>query len=395
MPGLSRHFFWAPMASAPPAAKPLPSLPSGIHAARDYQTLARAVLPEASFAYIAGGSDLDRTLAANRAAFEAWQVVPRLLRDVSRGHTRCTLAGHELAHPLLLAPLAHQRLVHALAEVESARGAAVAEAGYIASTLSSCTLEEIAGAAGPRRWFQLYVQPRRDDTRQLMQRAQAAGYEAIVLTLDAAIQLPSARAREAGFRLPTACVAANLAGFAAAPPVALDEGDSRIFQGHMARMPNEADLAWLLAESRLPVWVKGVLHADDARALRAQGVAGVIVSNHGGRGMDGAVASLQALPGVRAAVGADFPVLMDGGIRCGLDVFKALALGADAVLVGRLQVYALAVAGALGVAHMLRLLREELEVCMAMAGCATLADVRGATLQPVAPAPVDAAALKE
>ena len=158
----------------------------------------------------------------------------------------------------------------------------------------------------------------------------------------------------------------------------------------MRGAPAWGDLDELIQQSPLPVWVKGVLHPDDARELQRRRVAGIVVSNHGGRSLDGAPASLRMLPAIRAAVGAGYPLLFDGGIRSGGDVFKAIALGADAVLVGRLQVYALAVAGALGVAHMLKLLREELEACMAQAGCATLADVRRATLVPARARPAAA-----
>ncbi len=148
----------------------------------------------------------------------------------------------------------------------------------------------------------------------------------------------------------------------------------------MRAAPTWRDLDWLMAQTRLPVWIKGVLHPQDARELQQRGVTGLVVSNHGGRGLDGAPASLRALPAVRDAVGARFPLLFDGGIRSGADAFKALALGADAVLIGRLQLYALAVAGALGVAHLLKLLREELEICMALTGCATLDDIDGDVL---------------
>jgi isopentenyl diphosphate isomerase/L-lactate dehydrogenase-like FMN-dependent dehydrogenase len=180
--------------------------------------------------------------------------------------------------------------------------------------------------------------------------------------------------------MPSECIAANLAHQAAPDKIMLDAGQSPIFSAMMAAAPRWADLKWLLAATSLPVWVKGVLHPHDARDLIAAGVAGLVVSNHGGRSLDGAPASLDALAAVRDAVGAGVPLLLDGGIRSGADVFKALALGADAVLIGRLQMYALAVAGALGVAHMIRLLREELEVCMALAGCASIAEIDVNTL---------------
>jgi isopentenyl diphosphate isomerase/L-lactate dehydrogenase-like FMN-dependent dehydrogenase len=349
------------------------SLPVEVHRAADYEALARRRLPTAVYEYIAGGSGDGATLAANRAAFERETICPRLLRDVTTGSTHVTVAGCEWTHPIMLAPIAHHALVHPRAEIETARGAAASDAGMVASTLSSCTLEDIAAAAPGPKWFQLYVQPRRADTLDLVRRAEACGYSAIVVTLDAAIQLPSARALEAGFTMPAHCVAANLRGYASPEPV--DVVGSRIFAA-MRTAPTWADLEWLKKHTSLPVWVKGVLHPDDARQLRDRGVAGLVVSNHGGRTLDHAPASLVVLPSIRTAVGPDHPLLLDSGVRAGADVYKALALGADAVLVGRLQLYALAVAGALGVAHLLRLLREELEVCMAMTGCTLLSELR-------------------
>ncbi|AVP56836.1 alpha-hydroxy acid oxidase [Pulveribacter suum] len=361
-------------------------IPPGIYNAIDYERLAAQHLPADRLAYIAGGCGWDQTVAANRAAFGQWAVLPRLLRDVRAGHTRRALNGQDLPHPFFLAPVAHQRLAHPDAELATARAAEATATCLVASTLSSAPLEAIAQAAGSApRWFQLYLQPERAHTLDLLARAQAAGYTAIVLTLDASIQLASRSALAAGFALPPECTAGNLAAYAPSAPAPLAEGDSRIFQGAMRHAPIWDDLHWLLPATRLPVWVKGVLHPDDARALQAAGVAGLIVSNHGGRSLDGAPAALRQLPAVRAAVGADCPLLLDGGIRSGQDAFKALALGADAVLVGRLQMYALAAAGALGVAHMLTLLIEELQACMAQAGCASPADITPEALLPSCP----------
>lgn len=363
--------------------EPLNHIPADIHCAQDYELLARQFIAAPTYEYIAGGSANDITLAANRAAFAAYSLYPRVLSDVTEANTYCSLGDMQLPHPLLLAPVAFQTLAHANGEIDSARGASAMQAGFIASTLSSRTLEDVAQAANSPLWFQLYFQHDRAITLDLIRRAENAGYRALVVTLDAAIQLPSQRALRAGFQMPSACTPANLRNYPTPPAINLAANDSRVFRGAMRSAPTWADLDWLQQQTSLPIWIKGVLHPDDARALQQRKIAGLIVSNHGGRTLDGAIASLHALPEIRAAVGAEFPVLFDSGIRSGSDIFKALALGADAVLIGRLQVYALAVAGALGVAHLLKLLREELEVCMAMTGCNSLADIRRAKLHRV------------
>lgn len=368
------------MSSPPPSATTAPSdrIPPGILAARDYERLAGQFIPADRLAYIAGGSGEDWTAQANVAAFGRWSVVPRVLRDLRAGHTRVRVGAEEWAQPIGLAPVAFQKLVHPRGELETARAAAATHTALLLSTLATTPLEDVARLlpaqdALPRPWFQLYLQPRREDTLALVRRAEAAGYGAIVLTLDASIQLASHRALRAGFRMPADCVPAHGASAAMAP--AVPEGASRIFQGAMALGPRAEDLAWLRTATPLPVWVKGVLDPADARALADAGCAGLVVSNHGGRTVDGVAPSLSLLPAVREAVGPHVPLLFDGGIRSGADVFKALALGANAVLVGRLQLYALAAAGALGVAHLLRLLGEELQACMAVAGCARIADI--------------------
>lgn len=364
------------MNPAQPTLQTLRQIPGDLLCAQDYEVLARRFIAPPAYAYIAGGCARDLTLAANRAAFAEVEILPRLLRDVSAGHTRLKLFGREFRHPLLLAPIAYQALVHPQAELATARAADATDTCLIVSTLASQPLENLAPRGAGERWFQLYFQPERSATVNLVNRAESAGYAALVVTLDATIKTPSLSAMRAGFVMPPEIVAANLVNYPAAQQVVLEAGQSIIFQGVMAAAPTWDDLAWLLRQTRLPMLVKGVQHPDDALRLKEMGVAGVVVSNHGGRALDGAPASLKVLPAIRAALGPEFPVLFDSGIRSGSDVFKALALGADAVLIGRLQIYALAVAGALGVAHMLKLLREELELCMAQAGCATLAEIR-------------------
>lgn len=359
---------------------PLAQVPSEVHCAADYARLAPDFMAPALHAHIQGGSGHDRTARVNVSAFAGLAIVPRVLRKVAQGNTRCALGDTERPHPIMLAPVGWQALIHPEGERAAAMAAAATRSCFVASTMSSATLEDIAAAAGVDRWFQLYWQPERSVTLDLVRRAEAAGYTAIVLTVDTPIQLPSYSALAAGFR--QSGEAANLRGYPMRSPTEIGRGESAILNGFMRDAPTLEDIGWLRDATNLPLWIKGVLHEDDARELLALGVAGIVVSNHGGRALDGAPDSLSCLARIRTAVGSSAPLLFDGGIRSGTDIFKAIALGADAVMIGRLQAYALAVAGALGVAHMLKLLREELEACMALAGCATLADIRSAEVIP-------------
>ena len=355
------------------------ALPADLHCARDYERLAAEVLSHPVFAHLAGGAGRGGAAQANLDAFDALRIVPRVLKPLTTGSTGHRFAGRDRPHPIWLAPVAYQGLFHPGAEIETARGADVVDAGMVVSTLSSRTIEALAPTAGGERWFQLYFQPSRAATQDLAARAEAAGYTAIVVTVDAPVQAPGLSALRAGFA-GVGEIAANLTAYSQSEEPPPPPGTSRVFQGLTRHAPTWADIGWLRERTTLPIWLKGVLHPDDATAAVAAGVSGLIVSNHGGRTLESAQPALAALPRVRDAVGEALPLMVDGGVRSGEDVFKALALGADAVLVGRLQVCALAVAGALGVAHMVRLLREELEVCMALAGCATLADVARAEL---------------
>jgi 4-hydroxymandelate oxidase len=364
--------------------KSLTSIPADIVSAQDYEVLAQRFIPAPTYAYIAGGSAQDETLAANRAAFSQYVICPRLLRDLSSATTHTFIAGKQFAHPILLAPVAYQGLVHPGGEIDSARAAAATDSTQILSTLSSHSMEDVAAAAPANKWFQLYFQPAREHTLDLVKRAEAAGYSALVVTLDASIQVPSRRAQRAGFYLPPDISAINLRSYCSDSSTSASANN--IFS-LLRNVPSWQDLQWLQAQTKLPIWVKGVLHPEDAKALKALGITGIVVSNHGGRGLDGVATSVQMLPLIRGAVGAAFPLLLDSGIRSGKDIFKALALGADGVLIGRLQIYALSVAGALGVAHMMKLLREELEVCMAMAGCSAISDIDTTYLIPAVSAP--------
>lgn len=351
------------------------TLPAGIVTASDYAGLAEARLDPAVWRYLAEGSGSGRTCAANSHTFERASLVPRMLADVRGGHTRLTLFGQALDHPIQLAPVAYQRLFHPDGETASAMAAAAQGAANWVSSLASQPIETLVAASratgGPAPHFQLYWQGTRERTLRLARRAEAAGCTALMFTVDAPV-------KRATLDLPDGIGAVNLEQPLTVPT--LPAGASTVFDGWMAQAPTWDDLAWLRDAVRLPLIVKGILHPDDAGRALALGCDGLVVSNHGGRVLDGAPASLDALPAVVARVNGRVPVLVDGGVRNGRDVFRALAAGAAAVLVGRPPVWGLAVAGALGVAHVLRLMRDELEATMAQCGCRTLADIGPACL---------------
>lgn len=370
--------------SAPPLQRH--AVPPGTASLADHEHLASQQLGDNAWAYFSGGAADEITLHANRSAWDQLTLQPRVLRALAGGHTRTTLLGRQLAHPMLLAPIAFQRMAHPDGELASAYAAAALGAGMVLSTQSSTALEAVAAAMlgdagrGPL-WFQLYLQHDRGFTRELVQRAEAAGYEALVLTVDAPTSGARDRERRAGFRLPQGISAVNLAGLAPPPPVELQPRQSALFDDLLRHAPTWADVAWLQSITRLPVLLKGVLHPLDAAQAAALDVAGLIVSNHGGRTLDTAPATAHALPRIADAVQGALPLLVDGGIRRGTDVLKALALGASAVLVGRPAIWGLANAGAAGVAHVLRLLRDELEIAMVLTGCATLDQAPAVLLQ--------------
>jgi isopentenyl diphosphate isomerase/L-lactate dehydrogenase-like FMN-dependent dehydrogenase len=314
----------------------------------DYERAAEEKLDAAAFGYFAGGANDEWTLRENVAAFNRWVLRPRVLVDVSEPVTATTVLGAELSFPVIVAPMAFQRSAHPEGEAAMARGAAAAGTAMCLSTLSTTPIEEVTEGT---RWFQLYWSPERGVVRDLVQRADAAGFGSILVTVD----LPVLGRRERDLRT----------GFE--PPVPID---SVVDPSLTWR-----DLEWLRSLSSLPVLVKGILTAEDATLAVEAGVEGIVVSNHGGRQLDGVAASLDALLEVVEATGDRVPVLMDGGVRRGTDVVKALALGAKAVLVGRPALWGLAVGGAEGVERVLTLLRDELQLALALCGCAAPGEV--------------------
>lgn len=352
-----------------------PQLPAGVASLDDYEPLARARLDPAAWAYISGGVGDERTLAWNREAFDRLRLQGRVLADLSQAHTRVTLLGQPIAYPILLAPVAAQQLAHARGECETAQAASAMRATMVVSTEASFPLADIARGAQSPMWFQLYIQHDREFTRDLVLRAEQAGYSALVLTADAPVSGARNRQQRAGFRLPEGMAPINLRGCRMPPIRHATLADSPVFNGWLATAATWRDLEWLQSVTRLPIVLKGVTSPDDAvRAVEA-GVQAVAVSNHGGRTLDTLPAAIDLLRPIAARVDGRVPLLLDGGVRRGTDVLKAIALGASAVMIGRPYVYGLAVAGALGVAHVISILRAELEMAMALTGCATIADI--------------------
>ncbi|ABS62001.1 FMN-dependent alpha-hydroxy acid dehydrogenase [Parvibaculum lavamentivorans DS-1] len=360
---------------------PLERIPPEIACAADYEAFARERVEEGAWAYLDGAAADALTHAENLKAFARIRLVNRVLADLAGGHTRLELFGCAFDHPVMVAPVAFQKLAHPDGELATVTAAGVLKAGMVVSAQASMDMEELARQAAGPLWFQLYIQPDRDFTLQLVRRAEKAGYRALVLTVDAPVHGARNSEQRAGFSLPPDVEAVNLKAMRPLPPYMAGPGESAVFASPLlAAAPGWKDLNWLAAHTNLPILLKGILHpADAARAVEA-GASGIVVSNHGGRTLDTLPAAIEALPGIVEAVAGRVPVLMDGGVRRGTDIVKALALGAKAVLVGRPVIDGLAAAGAPGVAHVLHMLRAELEVAMVLTGCRTLADIDASIL---------------
>jgi lactate 2-monooxygenase len=376
---------------------------------------AQDAMSREGFAYIAGGAGLESTMAENRAALERWRIVPRFLNDVADRDTSVELFGRRLPAPFLLAPIGVLEMAHRDADVGAARAAAEAGVPFVISSQASFPMEEIAAAMGDApRWYQLYFSFSRELARSFVQRAEACGCEAIVLTLDTTMLGWRLRDLDLGFlpfilgrgiaqyvsdpefqrRLeqvepaptgrPNLAAIRSLYRLARAYPGSTwrnllspePRAAARLFMDLFPRPSlNWDDVDFLRETTGLPLLLKGVVHPDDARRAVEHGVDGLVVSNHGGRQVDGALASIDALPAVVEAVGGRIPVLLDSGVRGGADVFKAVALGARAVLIGRPYCYGLALAGSAGVLDVIRNFRADFDLTLGLSGCASVAEV--------------------
>jgi lactate 2-monooxygenase len=336
--------------------------------------------PEA-YGYVSGGAGSELTIAANRLAFERVEILPRMLNDVSVRDLKTEILGTPMPAPLLLAPVGVQSIVHPEGELASARAAAAHGVPVILSTASSHTIEDVAREMGQAsRWYQLYWPKDRELALSFVERATTSDYEVLVVTLDTTML--GWRPRDLNLAYLPFLKGEGIANylsdpvFQAALPAGSDS-DPGIAIGHWAyQFTNPSlswdDLRWLREQTDMPIVLKGILHPEDARRAEQEGADGVIVSNHGGRQVDGAIASLRALPAIREVVGERFPVLLDGGIRSGSDVIKALSLGADAVCIGRPFIWGLALDGQAGVEYVLRCLLAEIDLTLALSGYSTI-----------------------
>lgn len=343
----------------------------------DFEPIAKSLLAQPAYDYFAGGAEDEFTLADNRAAFQRIRLRPRVLTDVTVRDQSTEVLGIPVSMPVLLAPAGHQLMAHPEAELATARAAAAAGTIATFGCAAHFGIEEITAVSSGPIWFQLYAYDSQAVTERIIRRAENAGCKALVITVDGSYASRRWRNLRNRFLLPPHVEVRNLVGVGMRDDLIRDDlSGLPQFYASLKTFPlTWRDLTWIRACTQLPIILKGILTAEDARLAVEHGVEGIIVSNHGARQLDGALASIDALPQVAAAVQGRIEVLMDGGIRRGTDVLKALALGAKGVLIGRPYVWGLAVGGETGVRQVLALLREEIDNVMAQAGVPNIASI--------------------
>jgi 4-hydroxymandelate oxidase len=341
----------------------------------DFEAVARQHLSPMAYEYISGGAGSEVTLKWNEEAFQKIRLRPKVLVDVSHIDTAINLFGQVMPFPILLAPAAYHCLVHPEGELATARGAGAAGATFVVSTMATTSVEEIAAVSTAPLWFQLYVQPDRGFTYSLIQRAEDAGCRALCVTVDTPVIGTRNREMRLKFALPEGMGRPNLSGLQITAETIHRPREGEIYASVFDPKLSWKDIEWILSFARVPVVLKGVINPDDAEIAVKSGVSGIIVSNHGARNLDTSPATIDALPQVAERVAGQLPILMDGGIRRGTDVLKALALGANAVLIGRSYLYGLGAAGAEGVTRVINILRAEFEMSMALTGKTSIAAI--------------------
>ena len=343
----------------------------------DYEAAAREKLPKTAYDYYRSGANDELTLHENHAAYERIKLKPKVLIDTSKRDLTTTVLGQTLSMPIMVAPTAFHCMAHPEGEVATARAAGKAGALMMLSTLSNSSIEEVLPEATGPVWFQLYVYKDREATLSLVERAVSYGCTAIALTVDAQVWGRRERDIKNRFRLPKGLSIKNLmpAGKGDFPDEKADSGLAAYVTWQFDQTLTWKDIDWLCSKANVPVLLKGVLHPDDARRAADHGAAGIIVSNHGARQLDTVPATIEALPDLVEAVDGKMDVLIDGGIRRGTDVFKAIALGAKAVGVGRPIIWGLAVDGEQGAKRVIDIVRKDFELTMRLCGCATLEDI--------------------
>lgn len=343
----------------------------------DYEALAREKLPGMIYDYYASGAEDEITVLDNHAAYSRIRLKYRVLVDVSHRDLSTTVLGQEISMPLLISPTAFQCMAHPEGEVATARAAAAAGTIMILSTLSNSAVEDVIKAANGSVWFQLYVYKDRGVTKSLVERVRAAGCKAIVLTVDAPILGRRERDIRNRFELPSNLSVMNLmpAGLEQLPKGTEGSGLAAYIESVIDPALTWKDVDWLCSVTDLPVLIKGLVHPEDALRALEHGASGIIVSNHGGRQLDTSLASIEALPEIVNAIAGRIEILIDGGVRRGTDVLKAIAHGAKAVSIGRPVLWGLAVEGESGVKNILNLLRNELDVAMALCGCTRIHEI--------------------
>jgi 4-hydroxymandelate oxidase len=325
----------------------------------DFEQMAASKMTSMAYEYVASGAADEVTLRWNRESFDNIKLKTAVLNDVTKLDTTLSIFGQELAHPILIAPTAFHKIMHPEAEAATAKGAACASATYVVSSFTTTPLEEIAQIATEPLWFQLYVRDDRAYTKDLIQKAESLGFQALCVTVDTPTPGIRDRQARAGFALPDGVIAHYSLGEIGAPKNPI----------------TWKDIEWLQSFTKIPVLLKGILNPDDAVKAVQIGARGIIVSNHGARNLDTVPSSIEALPRVAEKVNQQIPILLDGGVRRGTDIMKAIALGAQAVLIGKPICYGLACGGAEGVAKVIQILRDELLLAMLLTGKTKLSDI--------------------